>query len=343
MFKPFALYASSDIGQKLKSRGVAYGYPWEESAEYLLATRGGGGLLVGIAWGLVLWMIYGAPVRRSTIARIREEVAQARQEVARQREAVAALSDAPLEPLPPPAAPARKEYRGEYYPVEKPHHAFALVELLVVLGIIAILIAMMLPLVRRAREMAKVTTCANNVHQAVVAMQEYLVENQQMTFWRGKNLDTEGMDWWAWGGQETGNANHEPADYFNTMIPRPLNKYVANRQQIFHCPEDDAAPWTHDLGLTIWEADSQFEWVGNSYAFNAVGYPLRPPPRKTHGLAGVKFGSVAQSSRTVLFYEGCLYYGFDWHFGHRGNVAFCDGHIEFIPLPVEDQNHKWDP
>ena len=55
--------------------------------------------------------------------------------------------------------------------------AFTLVELLVVLAIIAVLAALILPVLGRARESARATACLSNLHQIGLALQIYVQEN----------------------------------------------------------------------------------------------------------------------------------------------------------------------
>ena len=55
----------------------------------------------------------------------------------------------------------------------KPLHGFTLIELLVVIAIIALLIAILLPALSRAKEQGRRTICRNNIRQLVIGMHAY--------------------------------------------------------------------------------------------------------------------------------------------------------------------------
>jgi prepilin-type processing-associated H-X9-DG protein/prepilin-type N-terminal cleavage/methylation domain-containing protein len=83
------------------------------------------------------------------------------------------LATAPVELAPGPAQD-QKDFAGEFYPVEKKSpHGFSLVEILVVIGVIAVLVGILMPIVAHVRAQSQQVKCASNLAQIGAGLEMY--------------------------------------------------------------------------------------------------------------------------------------------------------------------------
>ena len=248
------------------------------------------------------------------------------------------------------------------------HAAFTLVELLVVIAVVAVLLALLLPALGRARENARRTVCASNLRQLALAFTMYYHDNRQ----RFPAPGTSGgaghpHDWIHW---QTGRELDESA------VARYLGGHVD--PEVFRCPSDDVDV-RHRVGQGI--DGSTADPYRYSYTFNfelSSVYGIRPGSSRTLRRASETILLMEEDELTV--YEGRF---LPAHFGggsvgariesmlatrhdpkrlrgwpdvdlrnlaerpdrgDRGNVAFVDGHVEYVTRAFTwDPNHWYPP
>lgn len=221
---------------------------------------------------------------------------------------------------------------------------FTLVELLVVVSIIALLISILLPSLKRARENAKRISCNANIRSIAQASITYAADDPQemaVPVNVGANQwPNTLMTFYGFGGKAgvggsgppgVGDVSSSVWGPSRLMDPgrRPLNRVLykagirssdglrANKWQqfadmkldSFHCPSDRVFSGMHQRGWKEWRLSS-YDHFGTSYAVNPLWIfdPLEPDRLRSNSIYLRPMSRVPTPQNTVMYWENAARY-----------------------------------
>ncbi len=236
--------------------------------------------------------------------------------------------------------------------LSKRKKGFTLIELLVVIAIIALLVSILLPSLKRAKDLAMNVVCKTNLRG--IGMSSALYRNDfddMFPFTIPATYPTTSdpgeyvvIATWMTGG--IGGSGSEVVPGYLSVMNTPTEDRImysyADDPNIWKCPSDHWAFWGNCAPSGV---DETWRYYGTSYGFNTGNGAARPGL----GLHGRSGADVSLPTATIQYGEYVVnnFYGTGvpssngpilWHDTEEpwANIVFVDGHVDYVLMQAGD-------
>jgi prepilin-type processing-associated H-X9-DG protein/prepilin-type N-terminal cleavage/methylation domain-containing protein len=203
--------------------------------------------------------------------------------------------------------------------------AFTIVELLVVISIIAVITALLMPAIGKARIAARRTRCTSNLKQIDIAMHSYLSSNDDKYPCAQDKLpkkDPADPNIWLWMGR----------GWRSFISPHLGGKITAKNPSVLLCPSDTIAPakWestSYSYSLAFYHTPEDIDSLNGAYSdLTTLPPTAQKPTNVTKPACKIIIGEWMSNHKPVANYNDS---GWWCRLGAR-NFLFADGHVRFI-------------